>query len=93
MGVGQLGEALGRQSVGGDVTRDARESVAMLMALAIGIFLVASLIALFVLALNGVEVGDIWGALFALATAILGALGGWLAGTAKRPPADETRNR
>jgi uncharacterized membrane protein len=64
------------------MTRDAREQIAIVLALTVAGFVMVSLIVLFVLALNGNAPDDVWGALFALVTAVLGALAGYLGGTA-----------
>lgn len=61
--------------------REARDSVAMLLATAVGIFVLGTLVVVFVLALNGVGLPDVWNSLFGLVVAIMSALGGYLAGS------------
>ncbi len=67
-----------------------RDRVALLLAMLIAAFVLLSLIAVFVLSLAGRDLSDQWGALFALATAILGALGGWLGRGAVDTPTTNT---
>lgn len=64
--------------------RTPRDQVATVLALVIGAFVIISLVLLFVLALEGVETGEFWGALFALVASTMSALGGWLAGSSRR---------
>jgi len=62
------------------VTEERRDQVALLLATIVGVFVLVSLVFVFVLGLRGESLDDVWAALFALVTAVLGALGGWLAG-------------
>jgi membrane protein YqaA with SNARE-associated domain len=68
-----------------EVTRDTRETVALVLACTIGAFLLLSLVGVFVLALNDNAPENLWAALFSLATALLGGVTGWLAGSALKP--------
>ena len=62
------------------MTEASRDRVALLLAATIGAFVLVSLVFVFVLGLRGEKLDDVWAALFALMMAVLGALGGWLAG-------------
>jgi hypothetical protein len=62
------------------MAREARESVALLLALLVAVFILGTLIVVFVLALNGVALPDTWDSLFGLVIAVMSALGGWLVG-------------
>jgi urea transporter len=62
------------------MTKDTRETVALLLAGLVAIFVLGTLAVVFVLALNGVALPDTWDALFALVVAVMSALGGWLVG-------------
>jgi hypothetical protein len=57
-----------------------KDKVAALLAIVIGAFLLLSLVGVFVLALNDKAGENLWSALFALATGLLGGVTGWLAG-------------
>ena len=77
------------------MTMDPRDRAALLMALVIGAFILGSLIVVFVLALRGVGLPDVWDSLFGLVVAALGVLGGWLGANAMakrngngRPPGE-----
>ena len=63
------------------MTREARETVALMLGALVVAFVLGTLIVLFILALNGVEVVAVWDALFGLVLAIMSALGGWLVGS------------
>jgi hypothetical protein len=62
------------------MTKDTRETVALLLAVLVAIFVLGTLAIVFILALNGVALPDTWDALFALVVAVMSALGGWLVG-------------
>ena len=59
-----------------------RDRIAMVLAVVIGAFLLLSLVGVFALAWNDKAGENLWSALFALATALLGGVTGYLAGTA-----------
>lgn len=71
------------------MVREARDSIAMMLAIVIGVFLVMSLIGVFILALNNEAPTNLWAALFSLATAAMGGVTGYLAASTqaamKRP--------
>jgi hypothetical protein len=62
------------------MVREARETVALLLAVLVAVFVLGTLAVVFILALNGVALPDTWDALFALVVAVMSALGGWLVG-------------
>jgi len=62
------------------MVREARDSVAMLLAALVGVFVLATLVVIFVLALNGIGLPEVWTSLFGLVIAVMSALGGWLVG-------------
>lgn len=62
------------------MTRETRDAVALLLATVIGAFLLLSLVGVFFLAWNDKAGENAWSALFALATALLGGVTGFLAG-------------
>jgi Na+/glutamate symporter len=62
--------------------REAKDSVAMYLAVTVGIFVLGTLVVVFVLALRGVGLPDVWNSLFGLVVSIVSALGGFLAGQA-----------
>jgi hypothetical protein len=62
------------------MTRDSRETVALVLAGVVGLFVLGTLIVVFVLALNGTGLPDVWTSLFGLVIAVMSALGGWLVG-------------
>jgi hypothetical protein len=62
--------------------REARDSVALVLGVTIGVFVLATLLVVFVLALNGIGLPEVWTSLFGLVVAIVSALGGWLGGSA-----------
>lgn len=66
----------------GSVSAEPKDRVAIYLAITVGIFVLATLVVIFVLALNGVGLPDVWNSLFGLVVAIMSALGGYLAGTA-----------
>ena len=68
------------------MTRDARETVALVLAGVIVVFVLGTLSVVFVLALNGTGLPDVWESLFGLVIAIMSALGGWLVGRNSKPP-------
>lgn len=70
--------------------RSTKDIVAMVLAATIAAFIMSSLVVLFVLSLKGIALGDVWGALYALVTATLGALGGYLAGRTGLPTTIDT---
>lgn len=59
---------------------NAKDNVAYALAGIVGLFVVGTLIIVFILALNGVALPDTWTSLFGLIVAIMSALGGWLVG-------------
>lgn len=63
------------------MTRDMKETIAFVLAVVLGAFLLMSLVGVFVLAWNDKAGENLWSALFALATGLLGGLTGWLLGT------------
>lgn len=62
------------------MTRETRETVALLLALLVAGFVIGTLVVVLILALNGTALPDVWDALFGLVIAIMSALGGWLVG-------------
>jgi H+/Cl- antiporter ClcA len=60
--------------------REARDSVALLLAGLVAVFILGTLVVVFVLALRGVALPDTWDSLFGLVIAVMCALGGWLVG-------------
>jgi hypothetical protein len=62
------------------MTRDAKEVVAFALAVVVGVFVLGTLLIVFILALNGIALPDTWTSLFGLVVAIMSALGGWLLG-------------
>jgi len=62
------------------MTLEPRDRVAGFLAVIIGIFVLATLLVVFVLALNGVGLPDVWNSLFGLVVALVSALGGYMAG-------------
>ena len=63
--------------------RSTSDTATLLLITFVGIFIVGSMIALIVLAFEGQPGGEsVWAGLFSLSTAILGAVGGYLGGTA-----------
>ena len=64
------------------MTIDPRDKIAGLLAVVVGVFLLMSMVGVFILAWNDKAGENIWAALFALATAVLGGVTGYLAGTA-----------
>jgi hypothetical protein len=60
--------------------RTSRDQVALMLAALVALFVVGTLLAVFVLALNDVGLPDVWTSLFGLVIAIMSALGGWLIG-------------
>lgn len=54
----------------------------MYLAVVVGVFVLATLLVVFVLALRGTGLPDVWNSLFGLVVSIVSALGGFLAGTA-----------
>jgi hypothetical protein len=60
--------------------RDAKEMVAFVLVGTIAAFVISTLVVIFVLALNGTGLPDVWTSLFGLVIAIMSALGGWLLG-------------
>lgn len=71
--------------------RDAKDTATLGLVGIVGLFVVGTMIALIVLAFNGATGGEaVWAGLFSLMTAVLGAIGGYLGGTAvearKHPP-------
>jgi integral membrane sensor domain MASE1 len=62
--------------------RDMKDNIALILAVVIGAFLLLSLVGVFVLAWNDKAGENLWSALFALATALLGGVTGYLAGAA-----------
>lgn len=65
---------------------DPRDKVAALLAVVVGLFLLLSLVGVFVLALDDKAGENLWSALFALATGLLGGVTGYLAGKAAGGP-------
>lgn len=63
------------------MTKDTREQVALILAALVATFVIGTLLVVFVLALRGTGLPDVWDALFGLVIAVLSALGGWLVGT------------
>jgi len=61
------------------MVRDTKESVALLLAATVALFVIATLVVVFVLALNGVGLPDVWTSLFGLVIAVVSALAGWMA--------------
>jgi drug/metabolite transporter (DMT)-like permease len=75
------------------MTLDPRDRVAFLLTIVVGLFLLLSMVGVFILAWNDKAGENLWSALFALATALLGGVTGYLAGTSTtrrngRPPDD-----
>lgn len=63
--------------------RSTTDTAALMLVGVVGFFVVASMVAIVVMAFAGVGAGEnIWAGLFSLATAILGALAGYLGGQA-----------
>jgi len=62
------------------MARAPKDSVALLLAALVAAFVMATLLVVFVLALNGTGLPDVWQSLFGLVVAIMSALGGWLVG-------------
>jgi high-affinity Fe2+/Pb2+ permease len=60
--------------------RDAKEMVAFVLVGTIAAFVISTLVVIFVLALNGTGLPDVWTSLFGLVIAIMSALGGWMVG-------------
>lgn len=60
--------------------RESRDLVAIGLAAMVALFVMSTLAVVFVLALRGVALPDIWDALFGLVVAVMSALGGWLVG-------------
>jgi hypothetical protein len=70
------------------VTRETKDTVALVLACTVAVFVFATLIAVFVLALRGIGLPDVWAALFSLMTALMGALAGWFARGVKQLPGE-----
>ena len=62
------------------MTKDTKETVALLLTGLVAVFVLGTLIVIFVLALRGTGLTDVWDALFGLVIAVMSALGGWLVG-------------
>jgi hypothetical protein len=62
------------------MTRDPKDNVAYALAGIVGVFVMSTLLIIFVLALRGTGLPDVWDALFGLVIALASALGGWLLG-------------
>jgi hypothetical protein len=62
------------------MVRAPRDSVALLLAALVAAFVLSTLLVVFVLALNGTGLPDVWESLFGLVIAIMSAIGGWLVG-------------
>jgi hypothetical protein len=62
------------------MTRETKETVALLLTGLVAVFVLGTLIVIFVLALRGTGLPDVWDALFGLVIAVMSALGGWLVG-------------
>jgi hypothetical protein len=62
------------------MTKDTKETVALLLTGLVAVFVLGTLIVIFVLALRGTGLPDVWDALFGLVIAVMSALGGWLVG-------------
>jgi hypothetical protein len=58
----------------------AKDNVAYVIAGTVALFVISTLTVVFVLALRGTGLPDIWDALFGLVIALTSALGGWLIG-------------
>jgi hypothetical protein len=62
------------------MTRETKETVALALVAIIATFVISTLVIVFVLALRGTGLPDVWESLFGLVIAIMSALGGWLVG-------------
>ena len=70
--------------------RDSRDVVAIGLAATVAVFVLSTLVIVFVLALRGIGLPEVWDALFGLIIAVMSALGGWMLGrTNNRPPPSE----
>jgi hypothetical protein len=58
-----------------------RDKVTLIVAVTISVFVLLSLIFTFALALRGQETGTIWGQVFDLVAVLVGAIGGYVAGS------------
>ena len=62
--------------------RKPQDSAALMLVVIVGIFVTGTLIALIVGSFLGMQGGEnVWAGLFSIVTAVLGAVGGWIAGT------------
>jgi hypothetical protein len=68
------------------MTRTSRDTVAVVLAVAVAVFVVASLVVVFALALMGIALPDVWSALFTLVVSVVSALAGWLVGKSEAAP-------
>lgn len=75
------------------MTLEPKDRVAIMLACTVGIFVAISTIGFFFLAYAGLNVGKGWAGLFSLMTAILGALAGWLGGTAYGSSVTKTKDQ
>ena len=71
--------------------REARDNIAMMLAVVIGVFLVLSLLGVFILALKNEAPTNLWAALFSLATAAMGGVTGYLAASATKTPSPDVQ--
>jgi hypothetical protein len=60
--------------------RSTQDSVALLLAGTVAVFVLGTLIVVFALALMGTGLPDVWTSLFGLVIAVLSAVGGYLGG-------------
>jgi L-lactate permease len=58
-----------------------RDRVTVIVAVTISVFVLLSLVFTFILAIRGQETGTIWGQVFDLVAVLVGAIGGYIAGS------------
>jgi L-lactate permease len=58
-----------------------RDRITMVVAATISVFVLLSLVFTFILAVRGQETGGIWGQVFDLVAVLVGAIGGYIAGS------------